>query len=139
MKNIANCKPSEFLAQTYKIMNSAEEWLNVTQVLDMRRNMPTLEEIKEDATDEEKLATDERNRKAIREQLNKNIRETLDQIMNTNAEKTLELLALCCFVEPKDVDNYSVPQYLESLNELISNKKVLDFFTSLVRLVQMNF
>ena len=40
MKNLANCKPSEFLAQTFKIKKSVQEWLDVTKLMEIRKNQP---------------------------------------------------------------------------------------------------
>ena len=37
MKNLANCKPSEFLAQTFKIKKSLQEWLDVTKLMEIRK------------------------------------------------------------------------------------------------------
>ena len=46
MKNLANCTPREFLKQTYRIKKSVEKWLELTDLLNMRKNMPTLIPIK---------------------------------------------------------------------------------------------
>ena len=44
MKNLANCKPSEFLVQTNKIRKSVEKWLTVTDIMNIRRTQPELAE-----------------------------------------------------------------------------------------------
>jgi len=124
MKNLANCKPSEFLQQTNRIRKSVAKWLTDTDVLNIRQRMPKIDE---DATEEER-------KKAMEEQAKENLNLILDAILEKHPEETLELLALLCFVEPKDVDKHSVTEYLESFEELISNKAVLNFFTSLMRL-----
>ena len=51
-------------------------------------------------------------------------------------DETLELLALICFIEPENVDDYSVAYYLNNLTDIISDKDVLGFFTSLAQLGQ---
>lgn len=38
MKNLSNCKPSEFLAQTIKIKNLVRDWLDATKIMDIRKN-----------------------------------------------------------------------------------------------------
>ena len=139
MKSIAKCKPSEFLKQANRIRKTAEKWLTDTDIMNIRKNMPELEEIKDDLPDEEKEAIDARNHEKISAQLKENFSNIFDSVMETHADETLELLALCCFVEPEDVDKYSVTQYLKAFNELISDKDVLDFFTSLVQLGQRSF
>ena len=124
MKNLANCKPSEFLQQTNRIRKSVSKWLADTDILNIRTNGP---DVKDDATDEEK-------RKALKEQAKENSRLILDAILDEHPTETLELLALLCFVEPKEADNHSTTEYIESFNELINNKAVTDFFMSLIRL-----
>lgn len=124
MKNLANCKPSEFLQQTNRIRKSVSKWLTDTDILNIRQRMPN---ISDDATQEER-------KKAMEGQAKENLNLMLDAILEEHPEETLELLALLCFVEPKDVDKHSVTEYLESFEELISNKAVLSFFTSLMRL-----
>ncbi len=124
MKNLANCKPSEFLKQTNRIRKSVSKWLADTDVLNIRKRMPN---IPDDATDEER-------KKAIERQAKENLNALLDAILEEHPDETLELLALLCFVEPEDVDNYEMTEYLTSFNELINNKAVLSFFMSLTQL-----
>ena len=53
-------------------------------------------------------------------------------------DETLDLLALLCFIEPEDVDNHSVDEFLEAITEMISNQAVIGFFTSLAQLGLMD-
>lgn len=124
MKNLANCKPSEFMRQTSKIRKSANKWLTDTDVLNIRKRMPA---IPADATEEEK-------KKAMEEQAKENFNLMLDSILDEHPDETLELLALLCFVEPEHVDDHEVSEYLDSFNEIINNRAVLNFFTSLIQL-----
>jgi hypothetical protein len=48
MKNLANCKPSEFLKQTNRIRKSVSKWLTDTDIANIRKRMPN---IKDDASD----------------------------------------------------------------------------------------
>lgn len=138
MKNLANCKPSEFLAQTFRIKKSVQEWLDVTEIMEIRKNMPTnLIKLDNLSGDARETAIAE-NKKLMEKQVKKNLGDMLDKMLEENAEKTLEVLALCCFVEPEDVDNHPMSEYLESIGELISDKGVLSFFISLVQLAQTN-
>ena len=138
MKNLANCTPTEFLKQTYKIKRSAEKWLTDTDIINIRKRMPELTKITNVMTDEERESAIEANKKLVSKQVTKNLMDILDAILDKNAEGTLEILALCCFVEPEDVDNHPMAEYLDSITELISNKSVVGFFTSLARLGQTN-
>lgn len=124
MKNLANCKPSEFLAQTNKIRKSVSKWLTATDVISIRKRKP---QIPDDATEEAK-------KQAMEEQAKANLNSMLDAILDEHPEETLELLALLCFVDPKDVDKHDTTEYLEAFTELLGNKTVLNFFTSLMTL-----
>lgn len=128
MKNLANCKPSEFLAQSNKIRKAVSEWLTLTDILNIRQQKPKFEI---DMTDEER-------ERLTAEQVQKNLNEMLDQILEEHAEETLNVLALMCFVDPKDVDEHPMDEYIEAFNELINNQTVINFFVSLARLGQTN-
>lgn len=128
MKNLANCKPSEFLVQTNKIRKSVEKWLKMTDLQGIRKRMPP---VKEGQTAEER-------RKELESQAMKNLSTMLDSIMEEHPTETLELLALMCFVEPQNVDDYPISFYLENFSEIIRDQAVVSFFTSLIQLGQTN-
>ena len=107
-------------------------------ILNIRKRLPVLEVIPKDATQEERNAIFQRNREKSLAQAKENISNMLDAVLENHPEETLEILALCCFVEPQDVDNYPMNAYLEAFNSLINDKAVLSFFTSLASLAQMN-
>ena len=123
MKNLANCKPSEFLKQTNRIRKSVSKWLTDTDVMNIRKRMPALSK---DATDEER-------RRALERQAAENFQAIMDAIMDEHPDETLELLALLCFVEPENVDDHEITEYMDSISELLSNESVLGFFTSLMQ------
>lgn len=126
MKNLANCKPSEFLKQTNKIRKSVEKWLTVTDLENIRKRQPVLSA---DMSDEEQ-------KKAYTEQAKENISAILDSVLDKHPDETLEVLALMCFVEPKNVDKHTVSEYLGAFNEIVNDKNVIDFLSSLLRLGQ---
>lgn len=136
MKTIADCKPTEFLRQTNRIRKLAEKWLKDTNILGIRKNVPDLKRAPDNATDEEKDAINEENIKIIAEQSRKNLSEMLDAVLDDYPDETLELLALCCFVEPEEIDNYTVEDYLKALTGIINNSAVTSFFVSLILRVQ---
>ena len=138
LKTLVTCKPSEFLKQTNRIKKSVEKWLTDTDILNIRKRLAVLEIVPQDATPEEKAAIFERNKKATEEQAKKNISAMLDAILEEHPDETLELLGLCCFVEPEHVDDHSVAEYLNAFNSIINDRAVIDFFTSLVSLGQRN-
>lgn len=124
MKNLANCKPTEFIKQTNKIRKSVEKWLKDTDMLNIRKRMP---ELPENVTEEEK-------QKLTVEQAKKNISAILDAMLEDYPEETLEVLAYMCFVEPENIDDHTMSEYLGNFNELINDTAVISFFTSLARL-----
>ena len=137
MKNLANCKPSEFLAQTFKIKKSVADWLDATKFLEIRKNVPELKDLKGLTGEEREKAINE-NKKKINDQIMKNLSDILDKALDENADKTLEVLALCCFVEPEHVDDYSMSDYFQSIKELLADENVMGFFISLTQLGMKN-
>ncbi len=127
MKNLANCKPSEFLKQTNRIRRSVENWLTVTDIMNIRKTLPKFEE----------GMTQEQRDEAVMAQVKTNLSRMFDSMLEIHAEETLELLALVCFIEPEHVDDYPMNEYLDAVNELLNDKAVIGFFTSLVKLGQM--
>ena len=137
MKNLANCTPREFLKQTNKIRKSVAKWLSVTDVMNIRRRKPEgMPEVQEGMTQDEVDAIREKQRHMLAEQAQQNLWDMLDEMLDKHPDETLEVLALCCFVEPEDVDNHPLSEYLHSINELLANSDVRDFFTFLVSVVQ---
>lgn len=138
MKNLANCKPSEFLKQTNRIKKAVEKWLTDTDILNIRKNMPEIEEIKPNASAEEAKNIVALNKERAKVQAKSNLSKMFDAIFEEHPDETLELIALLCFVEPEHVDDYPISDYLEAIADMISNESVIGFFTSLVRLGQIN-
>lgn len=126
LKNLATCTPREFLRQTAKIRNAAQKWLTLTDIQNIRKRVPTF---KADATREEKKA-------AVQEQSVANVNAMLDAILEKYPDETVDLIAMCCFLEPDEVDNHSTEELLAAMTEMISSEAVLGFFTSLAKLAQ---
>lgn len=133
MKNLANCKPSEFLKQTNRIRKSVEKWLDATHIMEIRKRMPEVKTVPLGADEEVRRSVGLENTKLRNEQAKANISAILDEVLENHPDETLEILALCCFVEPENVDEHSVSEYLEAFNELVSNEAVIGFFSLLVR------
>lgn len=126
LKNLANCKPSEFLVQTNKIRKAISNWLTLTDIQNIRKRQP---ELTDDMTEEEKQA-------AVQKQTNENFNAILDSVLEDHADETLQVLALASFVDPKDVDKHTVKEYIASFTELLNDEDIISFFTSLVGLGQ---
>lgn len=137
LKTLANCKPSEFLKQTNKIKKSVEKWLKLTDLMNIRNKKPIgIKEIPENASDEEVERIVEENRSLYAEQAKANISEMLDSILDKHPDETIELLALCCFIEPEHADDYPMRMYFSAINNLLNDKAVIDFFSLLMQSAQ---
>ena len=136
MKNLATCKPSEFLKQANRIRKSVKNWLQVTDIMEIRKRMPKgMPEYSADLSQEETEAVKAKRDEMMTAQMGENLDAMLEALMDKHPDETLELLALCCFVEPEDVDDYTVGEYLTAVTELINDKAVRDFFMSLMPLM----
>ena len=62
MKNLANCKPTEFMKQSNRIRKSAEKWLTDTDIINIRKSLPDYETAQEGMTKEEVKELFERNK-----------------------------------------------------------------------------
>ena len=138
MKNLANCKPSEFVAQTVRIKKAAQDWIDATGIIEILRTRPNFKQLPDNPTDEQKAEVIRENAQILQDQGMKNLSSIFDAALERNPERTLEILALCCFVDPSKVDDHPMSWYIESINELMREKAVIDFFLSLAQLAQKN-
>lgn len=134
MKTLANCTPREFLKQTNRIRIAAQKWITATKILEIRKRMPEVPAPTESKDKAELQKAIEERKEAFANQMRENLFAMLEAMFETNAEETLELLALCCFVEPENVDDHTMSEYLVCMGELISDAGVISFFDSLVKL-----
>ena len=126
MKNLANCKPSEFLRQTNRIRHYVQKWMDITDIPNIRKKLP---QIPEGATEEER-------KKLIREQSVKNLGEMLDAALEEHPEETMGVLALACFIPVEEAENHPMDFYFDSISEIMESEGTIRFFTSLVSLAQ---
>lgn len=126
-KTLANCNPHEFVAQTVKIRKAVERWIDATEIMSIRKMIPKTD----------KNASAEEKRAATEEAVKRNFSMMFDNIMEKHPEETIELLALCSFVDPSDVDKYQMRDFMGVFNDLVNDAEVIGFFTSLLQLGQM--
>lgn len=138
MKNLANCKPTEFFAQTNKIRKAVQKWITVTNLMEIRRRVPKIETQRGEVTKEGLAESIEQRKTAFAEQALKNTFDILEQALEVHPQETMAIIALVCFVEPEDIDNHQVSDYLDSIAELITNRSVVNFFYSLGALGKPN-
>lgn len=138
VKTLANCKPSEFLAQTFMIAEYVSKWLDDLDIKGILKRKPIEKIVPLDASEEERKAIEAENADIRRKDVRDKIMDILKKAMVVHAKETIEILALCCFIEPKDAENYKPSYYMAAVTSLISDKDVIDFFVSLAQLGQMN-
>lgn len=138
MKNLANCTPTEFITQTVKIKKVVKDWLDATKVIDILRTAPKYEKLPKDATAEQRAEIIKKNAIIQQNQGMENFSKIFDAAFEDNPQKTLAVMALCCFVDPEKVDEHPMSWYMTSVNELINDETVISFFTSLAQWAQMN-
>lgn len=138
MKTLANCKPTEFFAQTNKIRKAVKNWLDVTEILEIRKRVPSLQTPQKAESKEELEKNLEERKQAFAKQTRENLFDMLEAILEDHPQETIELMALVCFIDPKDADNHMMSEYLTAINELMNDKAVIDFFYSLASLGTVN-
>lgn len=136
MKNLANCKPSEFLKQTNRIKKSLERWMTDIDLKKIRSQVPEMTDIPKDADDITRKRIIEENKQKMKDQAYKNLSKIIDSALSEYPDETLEVLALLCFVEPENVDDHPMSEYITALTELITDEAVINFFISFSRLGQ---
>lgn len=124
MKTLANCTPVEFLKQTNKIRHEVENLIVDTGIKDILKRQPVL-------TGKE---TREEKEEKIRKQNVENLNRILDVLMDANAEKTVEVLGLMCFMSHDEVLQTTMPVLFEPVLSMLNDVHVVDFFTSLLKL-----
>lgn len=93
-------------------------------------------ELTADLSEDEAQAVKAKRDEMLAEQVRLNVSAILDALLDEHPEETLEVLALCCFVEPENVDDFPVSAYLRTVTELLQDENVMDFFSLLASLVK---
>ena len=130
IKTLANCSDIEFLRQTNRIRKAVKNWMDITDILAIRQNIPDLEAIPKDATEDEKEKIAEKNRELQRKQAMENLDAILDNALEKYPEETAKIIRLCCFVAEDD-DSKHIGYYMAAFADMFRDEAVIDFFTSL--------
>lgn len=134
MKNLATCKPSEFVAQTAKIKDAVANWMEVIDFMAIRATQPKYEVLPLDATPEQRVEIVKKNAEIQKKQTMQNLSKLLDNMLAQHPQETLNVLALCCFVEPEHVDDYTIDEYFQCIMDMMQNKSVMNFFSLLAQI-----
>lgn len=133
MKNLATCKPSEFVAQTARIKTAVANWIDAIDLMKIRATQPKYETLPIDATPEQRAEIIKKNAEKQRKQTMQNLNKILDKMLVEHPKETLDVLALCCFVEPEHVDDYTMDEYMQCIMDMAQNKSVMNFFSLLAQ------
>lgn len=128
-KTLANCKPSEWAAQTVKIRKSLEKWLSDIDIKVLFEPVKGAVKVNSSMSDEEREAAIEENKRLLIAALKNKGLHIFDKALAEHTTETLEILALICFVEPDHIDDYSIGDYWQALEEMLNDKATLSFFT----------
>lgn len=122
-KTLANCSTIEFLKQANKIRKAVGQFYDECDFGGIMRRKP---EFPMDATEEQ--------REQIARAFRKNqLNEVLDICLETNVEKTVEIIGLMCFMSKEEAENTPANILLGLALDLISNQAVIDFFSKMVQ------
>lgn len=124
MKTLANCSMAEFLRQSNIIRKAVAEYLEETDILSFRRNLP---ELPEGISEEEKKVL-------LNEQAKKNISDMLDTALEEYTEETIRILGLLCFANTAEEAEALEPvDLLDVALDLLQSERVISFFTRLMQ------
>lgn len=140
LKNLSGkrCVPTEFIKQTVKIRKVAEKWLKTTGIIEIIRKEANLIKIYDDMSEEEKKEAIAKNEESSKALVKEKALGLFDAAFEKDPDGTLELLALSCFTDPKDVDSHTMAEYFEALDEMANDKNVINFFISFIQLGHMS-
>ena len=124
-KTIANCTVEEFLPQAYKIVAEVKRLFEDKKIKAIRAKAP-----KFSGTE-----TLEEQEKIKEEQGAKNLEEILRVIMVEEPKKMARLLALICFVDEKEMQEYSGIDLMLPVFDVLANPQIINFFTRLMGLI----
>ena len=75
-----------------------------------------------------------KNAEIQKKQTMQNLSKLLDNMLAQHPQETLNVLALCCFVEPEHVDDYTIDEYFQCIMDMMQNKSVMNFFSLLAQI-----
>ena len=128
MKTLAELNGVDFLRQCNKIRYEIQDILKETGIMKIRQKMPDLTGVD----------TKEERKKRMDEQAKKNLNEMLDVLLEEKPEETIKLFNLLVIPEENDKGKELSGMELTMIGlGIISDKRVIDFFSSLIQLGQV--
>lgn len=120
-KTLANCTLAEFLRQANKIRHAVSDFWDECKIGDIVNGVPV---IPADATAEDK-------ENIIRKFSKQKISDILDACLDTNAEKTVEIIGLMCFKSAEEAAQMDASEFFDVAFELLGSERVVSFFTKM--------
>lgn len=135
MKNLVRLNPEEFAVQACKIADAIDKWFSdVDFTAIKRRNLPKpLKSLDENATIEAKQKALFDYNENVAKCARKIVLESIHAMLGKNAHETIAIMALACSVEAEDVNNHTMSEYLGEVAQMLNDKNVMDFFSSLLQ------
>lgn len=122
-KTLANCTLYEFLRQSNKIRKAVGDYYTECNFGDIIKRKPEFPAGADQET-MERIALEFRK---------KQINDVLDVCLDTNVEKTVEIIGLMCFMNKEEAEKMPANVFMGLALELISSQEVLDFFSKMVQ------
>lgn len=122
MKTIANLSGPDFLRAVNRTRHAVEKLMTVTELPRIRKQMPAFSG-KETEAEKNEL---------IRAQVRKNLNDMLDSLLEAHPEETCAFLREMCILEEGEAEPDGMELLLTAMS-LLSDTRVVDFFTQLVR------
>lgn len=122
-KTLANCTLYEFLRQANKIRKAVGDYYTECNFGEIIKRKPEFPVGADEAT-MQKIAKDFRM---------KQISDCLDVCLETNVEKTVEVIGLMCFMNKEEAEKMPANVFMGLALELISSQEVIDFFSKMVQ------
>ncbi|MBR0340743.1 MAG: hypothetical protein IJH64_00560 [Oscillospiraceae bacterium] len=122
IKTLANCTLAEFIRQTNKIRHAVADYYADCDLGGIMKRKPELT----GSESEEELA------EKIRKQSKQNLSDLLDACLDTNAERTVEIVGLMCFKTAEESAKMDVNEFFDVVFDLIGSERVVSFFTKMV-------
>lgn len=120
-KTLANCTLAEFLRQANTIRHAVSDFWDECKIGEIVNGVP---DFPDGATDEEK-------ENIIKAFSKKKISDILDACLDTNAEKTVEIIGLMCFKSAEEAAQMDASEFFDVAFELLGSERVVSFFTKM--------
>ena len=116
MKNLANCKLSEFLPAAYRVREAFHKYYHLIDVDGLRKRF--IEKSQKEGINTEILSTEF-------------IGEIVKAMMLTYPKETVKIISLIGFMEQDEAEELSPTDAIAMIIECICSSRVMDFFISL--------